>query len=765
MKRVIVVLFVLSALSQGLIAWSRPKAAGRRIDSFGALGQQRKSRPRRVRPKPAPPATPLPPPEQFGPAGPFIRVALAMDVPSAAITCDGDIGRLEEEGQKPIRLARAEVHLEPAPSPEGPSRVYRIRVAVVRDPGHAEWLKQRLQAQFRQPVTVKLSDDGKDRLLYIGEFQSERDAFPLARRLKWAGYRDITLVDEMAPPKPILVAREASGAVLFQAPRQIVLAPMDERHAPLRFNGRTYRGRFVVRLNQHGRLLVMNELPLEEYLWSVVPQALNPTAFPALEALKAQAVAARTYAVWKKLNAMDVDGYDVVARSPFQTYTGMEAEHPLSTRAVNETRGLIVTYDGQPIEAVYTATCGGRTEDAQAVFGRARPYLRSVLCAPERQWLEAHTLITERPVVPQRGVALLQLVGLTLPGNVTMEFLDAPAMADEVASWLEAVARFMGRSAEAFEIPSDRLVQLSGLAQAIIERFYPPDYLDALFTPADVTYLLDYADGTVASPEARAALAALISDGILSPSLLRPSRVSDHLSRGQVLRALARLVERRGRMPIETGRVRLFRAHRLIIESEQGEARAYPVSASAFLFKRLGSECVPVNRLIIVGGERVWFHRNAAGEIDYVELEPNPQGAARDRYSPVSRWNVRRTPAELRERLSQQGIDVGEVIDVRVLERDAAQRVTRLEIIGSHGRKTLSRSQIRTALGVHETLFVVDRRYDPRGRIAAFIFTGRGWGHGVGLCQMGAYGLALEGASFSDILKTYYTGVKITRIY
>jgi stage II sporulation protein D len=66
---------------------------------------------------------------------------------------------------------------------------------------------------------------------------------------------------------------------------------------------------------------------------------------------------------------------------------------------------------------------------------------------------------------------------------------------------------------------------------------------------------------------------------------------------------------------------------------------------------------------------------------------------------------------------------------------------------------------------LREQLFVIDRKYDSGGRITSFVFTGRGWGHGVGMCQVGAYGLAKQGLSHTEILKTYYSGIELTRLY
>jgi stage II sporulation protein D len=73
--------------------------------------------------------------------------------------------------------------------------------------------------------------------------------------------------------------------------------------------------------------------------------------------------------------------------------------------------------------------------------------------------------------------------------------------------------------------------------------------------------------------------------------------------------------------------------------------------------------------------------------------------------------------------------------------------------------------KIRSVLGLRETLFIIDREYDEEQYITYFTFSGRGWGHGVGLCQVGAYGMALSGADYKEILKKYYKEIKIQKIY
>ena len=111
-----------------------------------------------------------------------------------------------------------------------------------------------------------------------------------------------------------------------------------------------------------------------------MPRELGPGAYPELEALKAQAIAARSYTL-RNLGEFADEGYDLCGTPRCQVYGGMDDEHPLSDRAIRETAGEILAYAGQPIDALYSATCGGHTENVEVIFPLKRaPYLRGVPC-------------------------------------------------------------------------------------------------------------------------------------------------------------------------------------------------------------------------------------------------------------------------------------------------------------------------------------------------------------------------------------------------
>ncbi|WP_010094243.1 SpoIID/LytB domain-containing protein [Ornithinibacillus scapharcae] len=146
----------------------------------------------------------------------------------------------------------------------------------------------------------------------------------------------------------------------------------------IKINGSQYRGIGEVGFNSTGTLAGINELPLEEYLYGVVPRELPPVPYGELEAQKSQSVAARTYAI-SGLGKRSDDGYDLLPTTSDQVYGGYDAEHPISTQAVQETEGVVATYNGKLIDAVYHSTSGGFTANNEDVWNSDPiPYLRGV---------------------------------------------------------------------------------------------------------------------------------------------------------------------------------------------------------------------------------------------------------------------------------------------------------------------------------------------------------------------------------------------------
>jgi stage II sporulation protein D len=155
----------------------------------------------------------------------------------------------------------------------------------------------------------------------------------------------------------------------------------------LSVRGREYRGDFLV-IQDEGLVLV-NEVPLEQYLYGVINNEISST-WPK-EALKAQAVLARTYALLRKEQRKD-HAYHLDCTTRDQVYTGVASEDEAVRNAVDQTRGMILVYHGKPAEAFYHSSCGGRTETPHYVWGgQDKKYHQSVNCtfceeAPHYFW-------------------------------------------------------------------------------------------------------------------------------------------------------------------------------------------------------------------------------------------------------------------------------------------------------------------------------------------------------------------------------------------
>lgn len=183
--------------------------------------------------------------------------------------------------------------------------------------------------------------------------------------------------------------------------------------------GRQYRGSLVVHIGSDGRLLVVNHVPLEDYLLGVVPREM-PASWP-VEALRAQAIAARTYAV-SQATASRAAGspFDLLDTADSQVYGGATSEVASTTAAVLSTRGIVITHQGIPISAVYHSSSGGHTENSEIVWTSARAYLRGVpdfdQASGRFNWEKIMTPVEITTILAQAGHQLGRLTAIEPSG-------------------------------------------------------------------------------------------------------------------------------------------------------------------------------------------------------------------------------------------------------------------------------------------------------------------------------------------------------------
>ncbi len=169
---------------------------------------------------------------------------------------------------------------------------------------------------------------------------------------------------------------EILGKGVYSGPIRII--PVGNNKIIIVINGQKYRYRGNIEIDidkEYGKLNIINIISMEEYLYGVLKKEISPR-WPK-ETLKAQAIAARTFAIFNMNKYID-KGYNICATTNSQAYGGVNHEDPLTNKAVDETRGVIMVHEGKPINAVYHSDSGGYTEDSENVWGSYLPYLRSV---------------------------------------------------------------------------------------------------------------------------------------------------------------------------------------------------------------------------------------------------------------------------------------------------------------------------------------------------------------------------------------------------
>ena len=236
--------------------------------------------------------------------------------------------------------------------------------------------------------------------------------------------------------------------------------------APFLFEGKGYRGGLTLRAN-NGTMMVINSVPLEDYLYGVVPQEVVPS-WPAA-ALEAQAVAARTYA----LHTMEQNKgklYDVSNSTDHQVYSGVSGEYQATTNAVNKTKGVVMLYNQRPINALFHSDGGGYTEDSVNVWGNDIPYLKGVKDYSTGTSTSNWTVTTSRQALESKlnaaskGVGKLKSIQLTPLGNPGQQTSDR-GVSGRIKS-----ATFIGTSGKT-TVDGDSLRSILGLKSTLFD-FY-----------------------------------------------------------------------------------------------------------------------------------------------------------------------------------------------------------------------------------------------------------------------------------------------------
>ena len=716
-------------------------------------------------------------------AGPSIRIGLSTTSREVRISAADDFYLVEKAPEAERQKIKGEFQVRVEREVQESSEVYRLQVASLANAEDAENLGRTLAEKFSMPVVTRLNPSTRTTQVRLGAFSTRGEAESFARGdLSAAGYSGALLVREttasgggsarLAVRGPENFFRLSSAGFLFSPGAGTSF---------LRLDGKPYRGVLNLGLNKNGRMTVVNQLGMEGYLYGVVPSEISPTAYPELAALAAQAVAARTYAL-KNMGRFNSEGFDLTADETTQVYGGVSAEKPATNAAVSGTCGLALYYHGELINAMYSSTCGGRTEDFSNVFdGAPVPYLTSVFCtvesgAPEVGLKGEHdlddVLFADDGSPANRNLELAGVLALPEGRTLTAEYLRGKPTAEEIRAWVRRARELAGKPSSAPSPQAREIQSRAGFLRYAAESFFGTEEIVQRVSPGDAAYYLgNLKDGDqLPRPEA-AVFTYLMQKGLWRPYPDNSIRAAQPILRSDALSALSRWLESARPDILKTGIFAgagspLPGTREVSISVKWGNrAQQFPLAREVRLFRRADERSTPVDTLKVIGNEKVRFHVRPDGKIDFLEVELNPTGASSDRFSPLAMWQTTLSRKVIAEKLRPLVSGIGEVRDLEPARLGNSGRAVRIRVTGSRGSTILNGNRVRIALGLKDTLFTITRAYNPEGLVESFTFNGRGWGHGVGLCQVGAFGMARAGLGFEDILKAYYKGVELRRAY
>ncbi len=659
---------------------------------------------------------------------------------------------------------------------------FSVQVSSLGDAEAARRFASRVRAHWpEQEVWVTeflLGTGNTTHRVMAGRYTDRNSAMAFTTDLSAYGM-DGAYVVQLEPPGDVdaaglpLVIYSASTGLVSGLKRVFFAAATPQ--PSFRLDGAPYRGTLEVHGGPAG-IVALNRIGMEQYLRGVVPCELGPDRFPQLEALKAQAVTARTYAL-KHAGRHRSEGFDLCDTPHCQVYGGAGREHPLSNEAVLQTAGLAGYYQGRLAETLYTSTCGGHTEISSAVFsGEAPAYLTGVPCTTGHRGpgisippplVRSFPRVVEKETGADLGFALglLSVLGIVEDGTVAAGEAGAAQWISsaEAEQWSgRLVSRFRpdgGSAAGGADSQATRAPTRCQLAHQLCRALGWRERLETLFTTDDLEEILGPGQGC--DEQERRALAYLITSGIFLRYPDGGAAAERPMSRGRFAAALSRLaVHLEPGLFTEAALTGAAGGKLILRTGETVEPREIaPRGVQLFERRQEVTSAVPVSRLR--SGDRVLVHLDRQSRVELLVRLPASGGAAADRYSPYAFWSIVVQRETIEALLEEKGHRVGKLVDLQPLDRGPGGRLSSLRVVGSSGNTVLRGLDVRWNLSTRENLFFIDRLAGPDGSILAYRFTGRGWGHGVGMCQVGAAGLAESGATFIDILEHYYPGIVV----
>jgi stage II sporulation protein D len=625
---------------------------------------------------------------------------------------------------------------------------YAVQASAISDKPSAEAFMEKVRTETGQRVDAIFDPAGGVYRIFAGDFIDTRTAQPLKDQLVSRGYGKDMLIVRRPTDQPFEQRHQIvddEGQQYTVTGESILVLPAAAE--TIAIDAKPYRGAARLFINSRGLLNVINELNLEDYLRGVVPAEMGSRIYDEIEGLKAQAIAARTYAV-RNLGQFRTEGYDICPGPACQAYKGFSGEEPLADQSVRESAGLIISYQGKPIDALFTATCGGETSDVGTMFpGRTDPYLKRARCVE----LEMTTIagradsgiLTESQVNARLFTAV---VGLPATG--------ANWAAGDVVQAVTAATRLLGFSVAQAILPASS--RRGDVLTYLASVFGFDRYAAVVTLPEDRRYFFPQ---SASDATADAAAAFLVKFGFLPAQFIDRVDLSAAIPREELYGLLGSWLRKHNALTETTGKIFAVNGRTLVLKAE-GKSMPFNLPEGIPIFRRLSDRYQEYASVPIMIGDRAFLQSDTRKTPVALIVQANIDGASFDRTSSFANWTRSYRADELVMSINKRN-PIQQLQGLRVVSVDASQRIAEMEVTAEGGRKFMLRGlPVRWSLNVPDNLFVYEKTVDPDG-VDRYTFYGKGWGHGTGMCQVGAYGMAFRGWKAEQILKNYYTGVEI----
>lgn len=455
-------------------------------------------------------------------------------------------------------------------------------------------------------------------------------------------------------------------------------------NAFLNFESINYRGSFLLILHNN-KILIINKLPIEEYLCGVVPKEMGPKKYPSIEALKAQAIVARSYALYK-IKKPENKFYDLCSTPACQVYGGASAEAELSSRAVKETKGIALVNSGGEIqETFYMATCGGHTALGKDIFplGEHSKYFPSKTCFE----------------LPSFEINSIKKTNLKKEGGV-LEILWN-------GNFAYGIKKYFGINRDKnYCVGFLKFLKENG--KNCKDLFSLP-----LFKEVYISYL----------------------KGEKEENLL--------------WEIAYKIFSRRGEIKNFTGIFSFQEGDKIYFLQEENP---YCINNDTLLFLKRNNEIINTEKIAIYPSDKVEVILSENNILSLEKQEP-PINEYADGRAEKAKWLIFLKNEEITEKLRMEKVE-----KLEILKKSNEGRVLKLKISGGNKEVYLERLDVRFKLGLPEILFEIIPSPD------GYFFYGSGWGHGVGMCQEGAFGMGCFGLDYEYILNYYYPSFKIKKL-